>query len=101
MTDQTQQARREGAEPPRPAVPDLGFFAGSPTPSAGSPVFGASPVGAAPSPFGTPAAPPFAAPAPFGGPAPFDTPAPWTASGAHPGRTRWSGRATHWWPPPV
>jgi hypothetical protein len=94
MTDQTQQARREGAEPPRPPVPDLGFFAGSPAPSAGSPVFGGSPVGAAPSPFGTPAAPPFATPAPFGGPAPFDTPAPWTATGAHPGRTGWSGRAT-------
>ena len=103
MTDQTQDSRREGAEPPRPPIPDLGFFAGSPAPSGGSPVFGGSPVGAAPSQFGTPAAPPVGAPAgpalgtpaPFGSPAPFDTAPPWAATGAQPGGGRgWSGRTT-------
>jgi hypothetical protein len=104
VTDQTQDTRPEGAEPPRPPVPDLGFFAGAPTPSGGSPGFGGptpsaapTPFGApAPSPFGTPAAAPFGTPAasPFGTPAPFDTPAPWAETGQHPGgRSGWSGRA--------
>jgi hypothetical protein len=90
MTDQTQDTRRDGAEAPRPPIPDLGFFAGSPAPRAGSPVFAGSPVGVAPSPFGTPA--PLGTPAPFGSPAPFDTPPPWAATGGHPGRSGWSGR---------
>ena len=112
MTDQTQDTRPEGAEPPRPPVPDLGFFAGAATPRDPSPGFGGSPpAGAsspfgtppappietpAASPFGTPAAPPFGTPAasPFGTPAPYDTSAPWAETGQHPGaRSGWSGRA--------
>jgi hypothetical protein len=94
VTDQTQDTGHEGAEPPRPPVPDLGFFAGAPTPSGGSPGFGGSPSGSAPSAFGTPAASPLGAPAPFGTPAPFDTPAPRAATGQQPGAgSGWSGRA--------
>ncbi|MDQ1601565.1 MAG: hypothetical protein QOD68_3039 [Actinomycetota bacterium] len=104
VTDQTQDTRHEGAEPPRPPIPDLGFFAGAPTPRDPSPGFGGSSPGGAPSPFGTPAtstfgtpaASPFGTPAAstFGTPAPFDTSAPWAETGQHPsGRSGWSGRA--------
>jgi hypothetical protein len=96
VTDQSQDTRHEGAEPPRPPIPDLGFFAGAPTPSGGAPGFGGSPPVGASSPFGTPAASPFGTPAasPFGTPAPFDTSAPWAGTGQQPGaRSGWSGRA--------
>jgi hypothetical protein len=108
VTDQTQDTRHEGAEPPRPPIPDLGFFAGSPTPSGGSPVFGGSPVGGAPSPFGalaaspfgTPAASPFGTPAasPFGAPAasPFGAPAPWAGAAGAPLQPTRSGLSTGW-----
>ena len=62
MTDQTQDTWHEGAEPARPPVPDLGFFAGAPTPSGGSPLFGSSPPSAAPSQFGAPVASQFGTP---------------------------------------
>jgi hypothetical protein len=94
VTDQTQDTRRDGAEPPRPPVPDLGFFAGGPGPSGGSPGFGGALPAGAPPPFGTPAAPPFGTPGPFGLPAPHGAPAPWPGTGQHPGtRAGWTGRA--------
>lgn len=88
MTDQTQDARPAGAEPPRPPVPDLGFFAGAPAPRGGAPVFGGPPQGGGASPFGTPAASQFGTPAasPFGTPAapPIGAPAPWAGASGYP-----------------
>lgn len=76
MTDQTQDARPDGAAPARRAVPDLGFFAGAPAPGGGSAVLGGSQPGGAPSPFGAPAASPFGTPA--------GSQVPWTsATGPH------------------
>ncbi len=80
MPEQTQDNVVPGAvTPPRPPVPDLGFFAGAPTPRPmGSPAFGSGP-GTQPAQFGTPQAAPFGTPAAsqFGqpGPAPFGSPA--------------------------
>jgi hypothetical protein len=91
VTDQTQDTRH-GAEPPRPPIPDLGFFAGSPTPSGGSPVFGGSSPGGAPSPFGTPAAAPFGTPAA----APVGAPAPWAGATGAPLQPTRSGLSTGW-----
>jgi hypothetical protein len=92
MPEQTRDSTAPAppAPPARP-VPDLGFFAGAPAPSAGA--FGAP---GATSSFGTPAAAPFGTPqaAPFGaptssqfgqpGPAPFGSPAGPFASGPAP-----------------
>jgi hypothetical protein len=67
MTEHGPSTQTPGAvPPPRPPVPDFGFFAGAPSTVAGSGFVGVAQPGGtpAPSPFGTPQAVPFGAPPP-------------------------------------